>query len=90
MPHLEANALASDPEGVALLRDVIGERSGRAGPWNVSSKAAAVLRPLVSRPGNQGRYPRRLPASRFPACDRDPRQMALCAPVKAGAARSHM
>ena len=43
MPHLDANALENDPNGMAFLRDVLGKPSGRAGSWNAAPKAPAVL-----------------------------------------------
>jgi len=34
MPHLDANALENDPEGMAFLRDVLGKRSAQGGSWS--------------------------------------------------------
>ena len=49
MPHLDANALESDPEGLAFLRDVLGTHSTRTGSWHAAPKPDAALRPPISR-----------------------------------------
>ena len=46
MPHLDANALESDPEGTAFLRDVIGKPPSPAGSWHATAKPYGALRPV--------------------------------------------
>ena len=42
MPHLDANALESDPEGMAFLRDVLGK------PRSLSGTATTALAELLA------------------------------------------
>jgi hypothetical protein len=43
MPHLDANALETDPEGGAFLRDVIGKPTATVEPsWSTVPKRAVV------------------------------------------------
>ena len=46
MPHLNADALESDPKGLAFLRDVIGKPSNRSGSWHATVEPHGALRPV--------------------------------------------
>jgi hypothetical protein len=49
MPHLDANALESDPKGMDFLRDVMGNPSARTGSWKAAPKACVTLRRPITR-----------------------------------------
>jgi hypothetical protein len=61
MPHLDANALESDPEGIAFLRDVIGNRQEKSWPAPIAqlellAQAKSMPEPLQnSRRRGRGR-----------------------------------
>ena len=49
MPHLDANALESDPEGMAFLQTVIGKRPGQKGSWSAASTPPTVQPQKLTR-----------------------------------------
>ena len=75
MPHLDANALESDPKGMDFLRDVIGNPSARTGSWKAAPKACVTLRRPITRRRRVATDIFRLLG--FRACASNNRQIAL-------------
>ena len=65
MPILDASALEDDPEGVALLRDVLGPpkpRQGLGRPFDKVMKATVYYVLIQSRAAARDRTPMKLEA----------------------------